>query len=68
VCQRADADISRHFSVIDGCTAADKFATIAAYFFLRLFKVTDNSMFEVNPVYNSIKDLTERTNVLRGYL
>ncbi|MCT6698963.1 peptide chain release factor 2 [Rheinheimera sp. 4Y26] len=25
-------------------------------------------MFEVNPVYNSIKDLTERTNVLRGYL
>ncbi|HAT42557.1 MAG TPA: peptide chain release factor 2 [Rheinheimera sp.] len=23
-------------------------------------------MFEVNPVYNSIKDLTERTNVLRG--
>ncbi|MBU1435838.1 MAG: peptide chain release factor 2 [Rheinheimera sp.] len=25
-------------------------------------------MFEVNPVYNSIKDLAERTNVLRGYL
>ncbi|WP_169313976.1 peptide chain release factor 2 [Alishewanella aestuarii] len=25
-------------------------------------------MFEVNPVYNSIKDVTERTNVLRGYL
>ncbi|WP_213996611.1 peptide chain release factor 2 [Arsukibacterium sp.] len=25
-------------------------------------------MFEVNPVNNSIKDLTERTNVLRGYL
>ncbi|WP_152659036.1 peptide chain release factor 2 [Arsukibacterium sp. MJ3] len=25
-------------------------------------------MFEVNPLNNSIKDLTERTNVLRGYL
>lgn len=32
------------------------------------FQVSGKIMFEVNPVYNSIKDLTERTNVLRGYL
>ncbi|ESJ29080.1 peptide chain release factor 2 [Salmonella enterica subsp. enterica serovar Nchanga str. CFSAN001092] len=25
-------------------------------------------MFEINPVNNRIQDLTERTNVLRGYL
>jgi hypothetical protein len=46
------------------CKAADIFATIRALFFL----VNASPMFEVNPVYNSIKDLTERTNVLRGYL
>jgi len=33
-----------------------------------IFKAHLKIMFEVNPVYNSIKDLTERTNVLRGYL
>jgi len=57
-----------NFYATDGCTSCDNFATIAACFFSRYSKVTANSMFEVNPVYNSIKDLTERTNVLRGYL
>lgn len=32
------------------------------------FQAPCKIMFEVNPVYNSIKDLAERTNVLRGYL
>jgi len=33
-----------------------------------IFEAQKIIMFEVNPVYNSIKDLAERTNVLRGYL